>query len=412
MVNFERFVLDNGLVVLVHEDNTTPMAVMNILYDVGARDEEERMTGFAHLFEHLMFEGSKNIPNYDGPLQNAGGSNNAFTSNDITNYYLTVPAQNIETGFWLESDRMLELAFLQEKLDVQKKVVIEEYKQRYLNQPYGDVWLLLRPLVYTQHPYLWPTIGKEIKHIEDAELEDVKNFFFKHYAPNNANLVVAGNVTLAQVKQLAEKWFAPIPKREVATRNLPKEPKQLEQRRLKVERDVPADLLTIAFPMPERSHPDYFIYDLITDILSSGNTSRLYQSLVKEQQIFTEIGAYVMGSFDPGLIVVSGKLDKKYSMQDGEKAIWAELERLQTSPVTEAELQKVKNKLDTREKFSLMNILNIAMKLATSELLGDANNINTELDSYNKIELKDIERIAKDVFRIENSNILEYYAKK
>jgi predicted Zn-dependent peptidase len=370
------------------------------------------MTGFAHLFEHLMFEGSKNIPNYDGPLQNAGGSNNAFTSNDITNYYLTVPAQNIETGFWLESDRMLELAFLQEKLDVQKKVVIEEYKQRYLNQPYGDVWLLLRPLVYTQHPYLWPTIGKEIKHIEDAELEDVKNFFFKHYAPNNANLVVAGNVTLAQVKQLAEKWFAPIPKREVTTRNLPKEPKQLEQRRLKVERDVPADLLTIAFPMPERSHPDYFIYDLITDILSSGNTSRLYQSLVKEQQIFTEIGAYVMGSYDPGLIVVSGKLDKKFSMQDGEKAIWAELDRLQSSPVKEAELQKVKNKLDTREKFSLMNILNIAMKLATSELLGDANNINTELDSYNKIELKDIERIAKDVFRIENSNILEYYAKK
>jgi zinc protease len=412
MVNFERFVLDNGLVVLVHEDNTTPMAVMNILYDVGARDEEERMTGFAHLFEHLMFEGSKNIPNYDGPLQNAGGSNNAFTSNDITNYYLTVPAQNIETGFWLESDRMLELAFLQEKLDVQKKVVIEEYKQRYLNQPYGDVWLLLRPLVYTQHPYLWPTIGKEIKHIEDAELEDVKKFFFKHYAPNNANLVVAGNVTVKQVKELAEKWFGPIPKREIPARNLPKEPKQLEQRRLKVEREVPADLLTIAFPMPERNHPDYLIYDLITDILSSGNTSRLYQSLVKEQQIFTEIGAYVMGSFDPGLIVVSGKLDKKYSMQDGEKAIWAELERLQTSPVTEAELQKVKNKLDTREKFSLMNILNIAMKLATSELLGDANNINTELDSYNKIELKDIERIAKDVFRIENSNILEYYAKK
>ncbi len=243
-------------------------------------------------------------------------------------------------------------------------------------------------------------------------MEDVKNFFFKHYAPNNANLVVAGNVTLAQVKQLAEKWFAPIPKREVATRNLPKEPKQLEQRRLKVERDVPADLLTIAFPMPERSHPDYFIYDLITDILSSGNTSRLYQSLVKEQQIFTEIGAYVMGSYDPGLIVVSGKLDKKFSMQDGEKAIWAELDRLQSSPVKEAELQKVKNKLDTREKFSLMNILNIAMKLATSELLGDANKINTELDSYNKIELKDIERISKDVFRIENSNVLEYYAKK
>src|SRR5688500_2644874 len=223
MVNFERFVLDNGLVVLVHEDPTTPMAVMNILYDVGARDEDESMTGFAHLFEHLMFEGSKNIPNYDGPLQKAGGSNNAFTSNDITNYYLTVPAQNIETGFWLESDRMLELAFLQEKLDVQKKVVIEEYKQRYLNQPYGDIWLLLRPLVYKKHPYLWPTIGKEIAHIENASLEDVKNFFFTHYAPNNANLVVAGNVSVAKVKELAEKWFGPIPKRNVPKRNLPQE---------------------------------------------------------------------------------------------------------------------------------------------------------------------------------------------
>jgi zinc protease len=412
MVNYEKFVLENGLVVLVHEDKSTPMAVMNILYNVGARDEDERMTGFAHLFEHLMFEGSKNIPNYDGPLQKAGGSNNAFTSNDITNYYLTVPAQNIETGFWLESDRMLELAFLQEKLDVQKKVVIEEYKQRYLNQPYGDIWLLLRPLVYKKHPYLWPTIGKEIKHIEDAKLEDVKGFFFTHYAPNNANLVVAGNVTVAQVKELAEKWFGPIPKRDVPKRNLPVEPKQTEERRMTVEKDVPADMITMAFHMPDRSHPDYLVYDLVTDILSSGNTSRLYQALVKEKQIFTDIGAYVMGSMDPGLIVVSGKIDRKFTMAEGEKAIWQVLDELKTTLIPETELQKVKNKLDTREKFSLMNILTIAMKLASSELLGDPNKINTELEDYNRITVNDVQRISREVFIKENVSVLEYLAKK
>lgn len=412
MVNFERFTLDNGLVVLVHEDTSTPMAVMNILYDVGARDEEEKMTGFAHLFEHLMFEGSKNIPNYDGPLQMAGGSNNAFTSNDITNYYLTVPAQNIETGFWLESDRMLELAFLQEKLDVQKKVVIEEYKQRYLNQPYGDVWLLLRPLAYKTHPYLWPTIGKEISHIEDATLEDVKNFFFTHYAPNNANLVVAGNVSVAQVKELAEKWFGPIPKREIKKRNLPQEPVQTEERRLAVEREVPADMITLAFHMPNRNHPDYIVYDLLTDILSSGNTSRLYQKLIKEKPMFTDIGAYVMGSYDPGLVVVSGKIDKQFTMQEGEKAIWEVLNDIMNNPIPETELQKVKNKLDTREKFSLMNILNIAMKLSSSELLGDPNKINTELEAYNKITPDDIQRVSKEAFRKENVSVLEYYAKK
>lgn len=412
MVNFERFVLDNGLVVLVHEDHTTPMAVMNILYDVGARDEDERMTGFAHLFEHLMFEGSKNIPNYDGPLQKAGGSNNAFTSNDITNYYLTVPAQNIETGFWLESDRMLELAFLQEKLDIQKKVVIEEYKQRYLNQPYGDIWLLLRPLVYKKHPYLWPTIGKEIKHIEDATLEDVKQFFFTHYAPNNANLVVAGNVTVSQVKELAEKWFGSIPMRDVPKRNLPVEPQQTEERRLSVEKDVPADMLTLAFNMPGRRHPDYIVYDLITDVLSSGNTSRLYQTLVKEKQIFTDVGAYVMGSMDPGLVVISGKVDKKFTIAQAEKAVWDVLDELKTNKIPEVELQKVKNKLDTREKFSLMSILTIAQKLASSELLGDANKINTELEEYNQVSTDDILRISQEVFKKDNSSVLEYHAKK
>lgn len=412
MVEFERFTLENGLVVLVHEDKTTPMAVMNILYNVGARDEDESMTGFAHLFEHLMFEGSKNIPNYDGPLQKAGGSNNAFTSNDITNYYLTIPAQNIETGFWLESDRMMELAFLQEKLDIQKKVVIEEYKQRYLNQPYGDAWLLLRPLVYKVHPYLWPTIGKEIAHIENAVLEDVKHFFFSHYAPNNANLVVAGNVSVEKVKQLAEKWFGGIPKKEVPKRNLPVEPKQTEERRMVVEKDVPADMITMAFHMPGKNHPDFAVYDLISDVLSAGKTSRLYQKLVKEKQIFTEIGAYVMASIDPGLIVVSGNLDKKFTIADGEKAICEVLEELKTDGVMQHELQKIINKMETQEKFSLMNILNIAMKLSYDELLGDANKINTDLEEYNKVTPQQIKQKAQEVFIKENTSVLEYYAKK
>ncbi|MGZ4038866.1 MAG: M16 family metallopeptidase, partial [Bacteroidia bacterium] len=289
MIHFEKFKLKNNLTVIVHEDKSTPLACINILYDVGARDEDENKTGFAHLFEHLMFGGSINIPNYDEPLQLVGGENNAFTTNDITNYYCTVPAENIETAFWLESDRMLSLAFTDKSLEVQRNVVIEEFKQRYLNQPYGDVWLLLRPLAYKTHPYRWATIGKEISHIETATMSDVRAFFKEHYNPGNAILVVAGNVDPAQVKQLAQKWFEPIEAGAKPRRRLPKEPKQTEARHLTVERDVPVDSIYKAYHMCSRNDKNYHTVDLISDILSRGNSSRLYNALIKEKQLFSEI---------------------------------------------------------------------------------------------------------------------------
>lgn len=408
MIEFEKHTLANGLRVLIHQDQTTPLAAMNIVYDVGARDEHPDKTGFAHLFEHLMFEGSKHIPNYDTPLQLAGGSNNAFTSNDITNYYLTVPASNIEVGFWLESDRMLELAFSQEKLDVQKKVVSEEFKQRYLNQPYGDIWLLARPLIYKKHPYQWATIGKDLSHIEHATLDDVKDFFYRFYAPNNAVLVVSGNVEVPAMLQLAEKWFSPIPRRNVPQRNLPQEPPQTEERRLRVERDVPSDALLMAFHMPSRTDERYYTFDLLTDILSGGKSSRLYEKLVKEKEIFTEIGAYVMGSHDPGLIIVFGKLEKKFTIAQGEAAVWELLEELKQQPIAEEELAKVKNKWLTQDAFAQLSVLNKVMKLAFAELLGDANMVNREPEIYASITAEKIQQAATMAFQKNNCSILEY----
>jgi len=308
MINFERFELDNGLKVIVHQDKSTPIVAFNLLYDVGARDEDSSRTGFAHLFEHLMFGGSVNISDYDEVVEKAGGQNNAFTSNDITNYYITLPKDNLEQAFRLESDRMLSLAFTPKSLEVQRQVVIEEFKQNYLNQPYGDIHLLLRPLAYKEHPYRWPTIGKEVSHIEEATMEEVKAFFYKHYAPNNAILVVAGDVEIDEIKALSEKWFAPIERREVAVRNLPKEPRQEEARTLTVERDVPVDVIYKAFHMCARTDQDFFATDLISDILSRGNSSRLYNSLVKEQKLFSDIDAFIGGELDESLFYFAGKL--------------------------------------------------------------------------------------------------------
>ena len=306
MIKYKKHILKNGLRVILHKDESTPVACVNILYDVGARDENENKTGFAHLFEHLMFGGSVNIPDYDKPLQQVGGTSNAFTSNDITNYYETLPLENLETALWLESDRMLSLAFTPKSLEVQRNVVIEEFKQRYLNQPYGDVWLLLRPLAYKNHPYLWPTIGKEISHIENAAMEDVKAFFKKHYCPLNAILCIAGNMEEEKALKLAEKWFSDIPSGDPYIRNLPKEPVQNEPRELRVERDVPADAIYKVWHMCSRTSPKYYATDLISDILSRGKSSRLYQILVKEKRMFTEANAFVMGDLDEGLFVFSG----------------------------------------------------------------------------------------------------------
>ena len=411
MIEFERFTLSNGLKVIVHQDTSTPMACVNLLYNVGARDEDANKTGFAHLFEHLMFGGSSNIPNYDEPLQQAGGENNAFTTNDITNYYCTVPANNLETAFWLESDRMLSLSFTPKSLEVQRSVVIEEFRQRYLNQPYGDVWLLLRPLAFQAHPYQWATIGKEISHIEQATMEDVKEFFYKHYHPANAILVVAGNVALSEVKQLSEKWFSPIPAKPVIPRNLPIEPEQTAPRRLSVERDVPANALYKVWHMCARNHPDYHTVDVLSDILSRGNSSRLYISLVKEQQLFTEINAWVSGDFDPGLFVVSGKLSEGVSMEQAERAVNEEVEKLCQMEVSERELLKCKNKVESTITFSETDVLTKATNLAIAELLGDAELINKEIEKYAAVTVSDIKRLANSIFREENSSTLCYHSK-
>ncbi len=410
MVKFNRFTLDNGLRVIVHEDNTTPMAVVNILYDVGSRDENPEQTGFAHLFEHLMFGGSVNIPNYDGPLQQVGGENNAFTSNDITNYYITLPSANLETAFWLESDRMLSLAFSEESLEVQRKVVIEEFKQRYLNQPYGDVWLRLRPMVYKKHPYLWDTIGKNIEHIENAKIEDVKAFFKKHYNPQNAIMVVGGDVKLDQVKELAQKWFGPIPAGEKYYRNLPQEPEQHEERRETISAKVPLNDVYIALQMPGRREQEFYAVELISDILSRGNSSRMYRNLVKDKQLFSEVHAYVFGSLDKGMFVLEGKPTEGVTVEQAEAALWAEVELLKTEEVPADELTKVQNKTESTMIFSEMSLLDKAMNLAYYELLGDAELLNSETEKFLAVTPAEIKEEANKLFRKDNSSTLIYLA--
>jgi len=395
---------------LVHEDNSTPMAVVNVLYDVGARDEDPAKTGFAHLFEHLMFGGSKHIPSYDEPLQVAGGENNAYTTNDLTNYYCQLPSENIETAFWLESDRMLSLAFSKKSLDVQRKVVMEEFKEHYVNKPYGDVWFKMRELAYTVHPYRWQTIGKELSHIEKATMTDVKKFFFKHYCPANAILVVAGNTSTAQVKALTEKWFGNIPAGEKYTRQLPAEPKQTAPRKEIVKANVPLDALYKCWHMSDRLDDGYYAAELITDILSGGGSSRLYQALVKEQQLFSNIECYHFGSTDAGLLTIEGKLVKGVKMEDADKAIEAELEKIKNTLVDEKELQKVKNKTEAALAFEDMTIMNRASSLATYELLGNAGLINEELNKYQSITREQMRGYAQQIFDENNCSTLFYYA--
>lgn len=411
MLDFERFTLDNGLRVIVHKDTTTPMVAVNVLYDVGARDENPERTGFAHLFEHLMFGGSENIPSYDEPLQMAGGENNAYTTNDITNYYIQLPLQNIETAFWLESDRMNALAFSEKSLDVQRKVVSEEFKEHYINKPYGDAWENMRKLAYKQHPYQWMTIGKELKHIEDAHLDDVKSFFFKHYRPVNAILSVAGNVTTEQVKQLAEKWFGSIPAGDKYNRNLPQEPQQTEARVATVEANVPLDALYKAWHIGGRMSPSYYTADLITEIMGNGVASRLHLRLVKELQLFSNISCYHTGSTDPGLLVIEGKIVEGKSIEDANAAVEAEIEKLVSGGVTEDELQKAKNKIEAMITFEDMTILSRANNLAFYELLGDADLINKEWNNYNTVTTTMLQQTAQEVFRKENSNTLFYKRK-
>lgn len=408
MIHFEKFILPNGLRVLVHEDKSTPMAVVNVLYDVGARDEDPSKTGFAHLFEHLMFGGSKNIPVYDEPLQMAGGENNAYTTNDLTNYYCQLPAENIETAFWLESDRMLSLAFSKKSLEVQRKVVCEEFKEHYINKPYGDVWHKFRELIYTNHPYRWMTIGKELKHVEDATLEDVKGFFFKHYTPSNAILVVAGNIDKDNIKILAKKWFGDIPAGEKYIRKLPAEPKQTAPRKMEVKAPVPLDALFKAWHIYPRTDPRYYTADLITDILSGGGSSRLFQSLVKEKQLFSNIDCYHFGSTDAGIITIEGKLVKGVDMKAADEAVNEELKKLLETGITAAELEKVKNKTESAMAFEDMSLMSRAASIAMYELLGDANLINTELARYQAVTREQILQQAREIFDENNCSTMYY----
>ena len=408
MIQFEKFTLVNGLRVIVHQDLSTPMAVMNIMYDVGARDDDPEKTGFAHLFEHLMFGGSVNIDSYDEPLQMAGGENNAYTSNDLTNYYIQLPAENLETAFWLESDRMLSLAFGEKSLETQRKVVCEEFKENYLTKPYGDAWHKMRELAYKKHPYRWMTIGKELSHIENAQLQDVKDFFFKHYRPVNAVMVVAGNVTVEKVKALTEKWFNEIPSGEMYKRNLPQEPEQTEERRIEIKSDVPLDALYKCWHMPGRLDRRYYITDLLTDILSGGGSSRLYQSLVKEKQLFSNIECYHFGSTDAGLLVIEGKLVKGIKMEVAEKAVEMELDKMKTDLVSETELQKVKNKAESTMAFEDMSVMSRANSLAYYEILGDASLMNSELEKYAAVTSGEISDESRKIFRDTNCNTIYY----
>jgi zinc protease len=412
MIHFETHTLSNGLKVIVHEDATTPMAVVNIMYNVGSKDENPEQTGFAHLFEHLMFGGSINIPDYDEPLQVAGGENNAYTTSDVTNYYCSLPAKNIETAFWLESDRMLSLAFGEKSLEVQRKVVCEEFKEHYINKPYGNVWHTMKAMAYKVHPYQWMTIGKELSHVENAKLQDVKNFFFKHYRPVNAILVVAGNVQTAEVFRLAEKWFGDIEPGEKYLRNLPVEPPQQQAKKQTLTADVPANAFYKCWHMANRLSPHYYTHDLITEILNGGQSSRLFQTLIKEKQIFSHLDCYHSGTVDPGLLTIEGKLVKGVSPETADAAIEEELAKIKQAPVSEKELQKVKNKTESLIAFEDISINNRAGSLAFYEILGDASLMNSEPEKYNQVTAEDILEQSRKIFTAENSNTLYYLSKK
>lgn len=410
MITYQRFVLNNGLRFLVHEDDSTPMIAMNVLYNVGAKDESPQRTGFAHLFEHLMFEGSANVPNFDTPIQLAGGENNAFTNSDVTNFYNHLPAENLETAFWLESDRMHDLNITEKSLNKQRKVVVEEFKETCLNQPYGDVWHHLLDLAYTKHPYRWPTIGLIPEHVEEANLEEVRSFYNKFYRPNNAIIVIAGNCNVEQVQTLAEKWFGDIPKGNIEARTLLQEPAQTEYRRKVHAAAVPVDSIHIAFHIEDRLSPNYYIVDLLSDILCNGQSSRLYRKLLKEQELFSEIDCYITGTIDPGLLVIEGKPAEGISIEQAEAAIWEELELLKSTQLSKAELQKIKNKAESTLVFSELNVLNKAMNLAYFELLGNVELINEEALMYQAITVEDIQTQAQTIFVKENCSTLIYQA--
>lgn len=411
MIKFHSHTLSNGLRIIHHKDATTQMVALNLLYNVGSRDEQPGRTGFAHLFEHLMFGGSENISNFDSYLQAAGGESNAWTSDDVTNFYDVVPLHNVETAFWLESDRLKQLAFTDKNLETQRSVVIEEFKQRCLNKPYGDVEHIIRSEAFKIHPYQWPVIGRDVKEIEAVTQDSVKDFFYTHYAPNNAILSVVGNIDFEEVVRLAEKWFGDIERRNVIIRNLPQEPIQTEARHLSVKRDVPQNLIYKAYHMCSRHDFDYHTADLISDILANGNSSRFYRNLLMRGDVFTEIDASIWGSIDPGLMLVKGKLQNDVSYEVAERAIKEELKKIVEESVSLYEIEKCVNKFESREQFGNINYLEKASNLGYYELLGDAHKINEEISKYRRITPESVSRVAQSIFNENNCTTLYYGAK-
>ena len=412
MIQFEKTTLANGLRVIVHTDISTPFVAVNVCYNVGAKHEDIDRTGFAHLFEHLTFVGSQHVPDFDTPIQNAGGTNNAFTTNDITNYYITIPANNIETALWLESDRMLGPKFTKKGLEVQRKVVIEEFRQRNLNKPYGDTWHLLRDLSYKVHPYRWPTIGLIPEHIERATMEEVKDFFFHHYAPNNAVLVITGNIESDHAFRLAEKWFKDIPRREITNNIILPEPLQIADCEITVHREVPVDTFYVAWHMSSRLHEDFYAADLLSDILSGGNSSRVEERLVKGQKLFTEADVFLSGESEPGLFVATGKINEGVDFEFAKKAMIEEVRLTADSLITPQELEKVQNKVEAEQVFNEIGYLEKAMQLAAYEILGDAGLINEQAEHYRNVTPDDIRKVAAGILRVGNCNTLNYLSLK
>lgn len=412
MIRFSRHMLDNGLTVLCHTDKNTPFVSVNVLYKVGSRNEQPDRTGLAHLFEHLMFGGSLHIADYDKHVQQAGGDSNAYTTNDLTNYYITIPASNLETALWLESDRMAGLNFSQTALDIQKHVVIEEFKQRYLNAPYGDLWLKLRPLAYQVHPYRWATIGVSPEQIEQVTLEDVKAFFHQFYAPDNAIISISGNIDEQETLELVQKWFGDIPPSRTVLPPIPAEPRQTEERRLVIpDNEVPADAIYKVYHMGARDSEHFYICDIISDILSNGQSTRLYVNLIKNKRLFSGIDAYVSGDRDPGLFIFSGKLSEQTSIQVAEAAIDEEIEHFITQAITPREVEKVIHKTEARISYSEINYQNKASNLAFFEFLGDIDLINTESQRYSQVTVEKIKSTAAELFQKENCSTLWYLKK-
>lgn len=412
MIPFRKITLDNGLTVVVNRDRASKLAAVNMLYKVGARNEDPSRTGFAHLFEHLMFRGTRRVPNFDQPVQMASGDNNAFTNNDYTDFYITLPKDNIETALWLESDRMEGLRITPRKLSGEKKVVIEEFRQRYLNQPYGDQTMLLRALAYKTHPYRWATIGLTTDHIASASMDEVQAFYRAHYRPSNAILSISADIEEEQMLDLARKWFSPLEERRADTAPIPQEPTQQAPRREAVERNVPATTLSIAYHMGDRTSPDFYTADLVSDLLSGGDSSRLYMRLVREQRLLSSVNAYISGDVDPGLFIFTGQLLPGITPEQAEAAFLAEIQTLQHTPAVPYEIEKVKNKFEANTLFGELNVMNKAMNLGFYEMLGDLELINGEVERYRAVTQEQIQSFSQRIFQPQNSSTLIYNARK